>query len=130
MFKKIILLGVISGIFSGIASVIYAQIYFFALGADFSKIITVAGILSSSVFGCILAASGYLLLVKWLKNKGEIIFNFLFTILSMVSIVVPFIFKLPLDIEMPELFPGLTVPMHFFPVLSWFTLRPLFIKNI
>jgi len=29
---------------------------------------------------------------------------------------------------MPELFPGLVVPMLFFPALAWFTLKPLFIK--
>ena len=55
--------------------------------------------------------------------------NFVFAILTFASILGPFATKLPLDVEMPELFPGLTVPMHFFPALAWFTLKPLFIKK-
>jgi hypothetical protein len=72
---------------------------------------------------------GYALLAKWLPRAGEIVFNFVFVILTFASIMGPFAAKLPLTIEAPELFPGLTVPMHFFPVLAWFTLKPLFIKK-
>jgi hypothetical protein len=77
----------------------------------------------------LLASTGYGLLTKWLPRAGEIIFNFVLVILTFASILGPFATKLPLDIEMPELFPGLTVPMHFFPALAWFTLKPLFIKK-
>jgi hypothetical protein len=46
-----------------------------------------------------------------------------------VSLAGAFGAKLPLDIEAPELFPGLVVPMHFFPALGWFTLKPLFFRS-
>ncbi|PSL45388.1 hypothetical protein CLV51_10490 [Chitinophaga niastensis] len=127
MLKKLLLLGVISGALAGIASLIYQKVYASSLGAGFTNIAKPVGIMLSSVIGCLIAALGYWLLSKVLKGKTEIVFNLLFAILSFVSILGPFAAKLPLDIETPELFPGLTIPMHFFPALAWFTLRPLFI---
>ncbi len=128
MLKKLLLLGSVSGALAGIASLIYQKVYASALGTDFGKIVKVPGIFISCIVGGLLAAFGYFLLNKWLKGKTEIVFNLLFTILSFASIMGPFATKLPLDVEMPELFPGLTVPMHFFPVLAWLTLKPLFIR--
>lgn len=129
MFKRSFLLGLVSGILAGVASLIYANVYKNSLGADFSTIAGATSILAASVLGGVLAALGYWLLNKMLKNKGEILFNLLFTILSFASILTPLAAKLPLDAEMPELFPGLTVPMHFFPALAWYTLKPIFIQH-
>jgi hypothetical protein len=77
----------------------------------------------------VLAAIGYWILDWKLKDKGEIVFNFLFSLLSFASLLAPFGAKLPLDIEAPELFPGMVIPMHFFPALAWYTIKPLFIKK-
>ena len=85
--------------------------------------------MTSNLAGCLIAALGYWLLGKLLKSKTEIVFNFIFVILSFVSMLPAFAVKLPLDIASPELFPGLVIPMHFFPALAWSTLEPLFIKN-
>lgn len=129
MFKKALLLGIVSGLLAGVAGLIYARVYYTANEADFSKVASTIRILSSSLFGGVLAAIGYTALVKTLKNKGEIVFNLAFTILSFASLLLPIAFKLPLTIETPELFPGMVIPMHFFPALGWYTLKPLFIKN-
>ncbi len=129
MLKKSLALGIVSGLLAGIASLVYAKVYHSSLGADFSKVARTVGILAASVFGTVLAALGYWVLNKWLKDKGEIVFNFLFVLLSFASILGPFATKLPLDLEAPELFPGLVIPMHFFPVLAWHTLKPLFFKQ-
>jgi ABC-type branched-subunit amino acid transport system permease subunit len=129
MFKKALLLGIVSGLLAGVAGLIYARVYYTANEADFSKVASTIRILSSSLFGGVLAAIGYTALVKALKNKGEIVFNLVFTILSFASLLLPIAFKLPLTIETPELFPGMVIPMHFFPALGWYTLKPLFIKN-
>jgi len=129
MFKKLLLMGLVSGVLAGVAGLIYQRIYTNALGADFSTIAKPVNILVVCVLAGLLASIGYGLLTKWLPRAGEIIFNFLFAILTFASILGPFATKLPLEIEMPELFPGLTVPMHFFPALAWFTLKPLFIKK-
>lgn len=129
MFKRSFLLGLTSGVLAGVAALIYAQVYKSSLGTDFSTIATTTSIMAASVLGGVLAALGYWLLDKMLKSKGEILFNFLLAILTFVSILGPMAFRLPLDVEMPELFPGFTVPMHFFPALAWFTLKPLFIQQ-
>lgn len=128
MFKKSLLLGITAGLLAGIASIIYQKLYASSLGENFETIVKPVGIIASSLSGGVLAAIGFFLLLKWLGNTGELIFNFLFVLLSFASILAPFAIKLPLEVEAPELFPGLIVPMHFFPALAWFTLKPLFVK--
>lgn len=129
MFKRALFLGIVSGLLAGIAGLVYAHVYYSANEADFSKVASAVKIISSSLFGGVLAAVGYTLLVKGLKTRGEIVFNLIFTILSFASLLLPIAYKLPLTIETPELFPGMVIPMHFFPALGWYTLKPLFIKN-
>jgi ABC-type branched-subunit amino acid transport system permease subunit len=130
MFKRALLLGIISGLLAGIAGLVYARVYYTANEADFSKVASAVRIISSSLFGGILAAIGYTILVRALKTRGEIVFNLLFTIFSFASLLLPMAYKLPLTIETPELFPGMVIPMHFFPALGWYTLKPIFIKSI
>jgi ABC-type branched-subunit amino acid transport system permease subunit len=129
MFKRTLFLGIVSGLLAGIAGLIYARVYYTANEADFSKVVTSVKIVSASVFGGVLAAIGYTLLLRTLKARGEIVFNLLFTIVSFGSLLLPIVYKLPLTIETPELFPGMVIPMHFFPALGWYTLKPLFIKQ-
>jgi len=129
MFKKLLLLGLIAGVLAGIASLVYQRVYAHSLQADFSMIAKPVNIMITCILGCLLAAVGYGLITKWLPRYGEVIFNFVFVILTFASILGPFAAKLPLEINDPQLFPGLTVPMHFFPALAWFTLKPLFVKN-
>ena len=129
MLKRLLLLGVVSGVLAGIVALIYQKVYSSSVGADFSAIAKPVGIMISCIVGCLIAAVGYWILSRWLKGKTEIVFNFIFMILSFASMLPAFAVKLPLDVNSPELFPGLVIPMHFFPALAWFTLEPLFIKN-
>lgn len=129
MFKKSLLLGIVSGFLAGVAGVIYARVYHSSLGADFSKVAPTIRIVMGSLAGGVLAAIGYFFADRWLKNKGEIVFNLIFSLISFATLLAPFAVKLPLDLEAPELFPGMVIPMHFFPALAWFTLKPLFIKS-
>jgi ABC-type branched-subunit amino acid transport system permease subunit len=129
MFKKSLALGIVSGLLAGIAGAVYARVYHQSLGADFSKVASTVRILAASLFGGVLAAIGYTLLDRWLKSRGEIVFNILFSLLSFATLLAPFAVKLPLDLETPELFPGMVIPMHFFPALAWFTLKPIFIRS-
>jgi hypothetical protein len=129
MFKKALLLGIVSGLLAGIAGVIYARIYYSANEADFSKVASKVSIMASSLFGGVLAAIGYTILDKLLKAKGEIVFNFLFTLLSFASLLLPIGHRFSPPIDTPELFPGMVIPMHFFPALGWYTLKPLFVRK-
>ena len=118
--------GCISGIMASVAAIIYFRIFYFATQAEFSSVLGIPRIISLNMLYCILAAFLNWALVRWLKNKGEITFNFLFSISSFALIIIPISVSLPLDIEYPELFPGLAIPMIFFPALSWYTIAPLF----
>jgi hypothetical protein len=128
MFKKIFFQGVAAGLLAAIASIIYNRIYFFAFEVNFSKLVNIPVLTALSLLACTVAAIGYWLIKKRFGERADIIFNFSFVILSFASILVPMAAKLPLDIQNPEMFPCLTVPMHFFPALAWFTLNPLFKK--
>jgi hypothetical protein len=129
MFKKIFFQGISAGILSTVACIIYNRIYFFATEIDFSKVVNISVLIGINLAACMLAAAGYWAFKKLLKRNADIFFNFSFTILSFASVIFPISISLPLSIKNPELFPGLTVPMHFFPALAWFTIRPLFIKE-
>tara|TARA_R110001599_G_C12054613_1_gene642542 strand:- start:304 stop:702 length:399 start_codon:yes stop_codon:yes gene_type:complete len=131
MFKRALFLGVTAGVLSGLASTIYAEVFYWANAyyVDFSSFVTTSMFFGASIFACILASVGFWLADKLLAKTGRIIFNFIFTLFSFVSILGAFSATLPLDLEFPEMFPSLVVPMHFFPALIWFTLQPVFIKS-
>ncbi|HEV9038716.1 MAG TPA: hypothetical protein VGQ51_18895 [Puia sp.] len=129
MLNKSLILGIVSGVLAGIAGILYARVYYKINEADFSAVVSSMKIIAASLVAGILAGIGYTVLDRLLKKKGEIVFNFLFTILSFASLLVPIAYKLPLNLETPDLFPGMVIPMHFFPALSWYTLKPLFIRK-
>ena len=126
MFKKYFYHGLIAGILAAIAANIYNQIYFFATQADFSRVLGMGRIISLNLLICFLAAFLNWAMVNWLKKRAELAFNFLFSILSFALVTIPISISLPLDLKFPELFPGLAVPMVFFPALAWYTVTPLF----
>jgi hypothetical protein len=60
------------------------------------------------------------------KKKGIVYYHILISVLSFAAVIVPISISLPLSVKNPELFPGLAVPIVFFPALAWFTFKPLF----
>jgi hypothetical protein len=126
MYRKIFLHALLASVLSAIAGIIYYRIYFWATQADFSRVLNFASIAGLSIIICMIASFMYYALKKWFKKAGEIIFNFLFSMISFACVMYPISLSLPLDVKFPELFPGLAVPMVFFPALAWFTVKPLF----
>lgn len=124
--KKIFIHGLVAGILSGLASIIYFKLYQSTLVTSFDKVINPGSIIGSSIFGCLLMATGYFLLSKFKKENFKGILNVTISVLSFVSIVGVISMTLPIEIENPELFPGLAIPMHFFPALAFFTIEPFF----
>lgn len=120
--------GLVAGIFAAIAAIIYNRIYVFALAADFSMVVNLPGILASSFIGTVGASAGYYFFGRFIKKNTDIWFNLLFTIITFSSLLLPLSITLPLEISTPELFLGLTIPMHFMPQLFWLTSKPLFYK--
>ncbi len=126
MFKKIFLHAALAGILASLAGIIYNRIYSFATETDFSQVLNMGRIIGFSVMISMLAALLNYVLIRWLKKNGQILFNFLFSIISFAAIIVPISISLPLSVKFPELFPGLAVPMVFFPAMAWYTLNPIF----
>jgi hypothetical protein len=126
MFKRVFLQAILASVLAGIAAVIYKKIYFFATEVDFSKVLSLGRLASLSILVSMLAAFLYYGLSRWLGRRGEIVFNFLFSILTFAAVMIPISITLPLSVQFPELFPGLGVPMVFFPAMAWYTVNPLF----
>ncbi len=127
--KKSLIHGIIAGILTAAAAIAYQRVYEDALFLDFSKVINPGSVAGASIFGCMLMAIGYGLLERFKKPNLKGWLNVLITVLSFLSILGPLSMSLPLDIELPEMFPGLAIPMHFFPAMIFFGLYPCFTKS-
>ena len=126
--KQVLFHGLTAGLLAGAASTVYNSAYSAALLADFSQIVNVAGIFGACIFGCVVASLGYHFLRKLNFGYTDVLFNIIFLIITFASFYPSFAMSLPVDIESPELFAGLVIPMHLFPVLFWLAAKPLFYK--
>jgi hypothetical protein len=127
--KKHLIHGSVAGALAAVASIIFLNIYKQLYLVDFSTVIDEVAIISSSIIGCVLMAVGYIILDKIKKQNLYGAMNILIMVLSFLSIVPVMGMTLPLEVEFPELFPGMVVPMHFFPAVTFFGLTPFFKKN-
>lgn len=127
--KKIFLQGIVAGILAAIAAIIYFKIYQDTLVTKFDSIVNVGPIIISSITGCLLMSTGYFILLKMKKENWRGALNLLIAVLSFASILGPLSMTLPLNTENPELFPGLVIPMHFFPALAFFAISPFYNKG-
>ena len=127
--KTLFLHGTISGVISGTTGIIYSFFYQEMMFLDFSAVINPLSIVTASVLSCLIMAFAYWVLNKWKKNHLTGILNLVFVLFSLLSTLIPLSISLPLEIVFPELFPGLAVPMHFFPALFFFALHSFFLKS-
>lgn len=118
--------GLAGAALSGIAAVIYNAIYKACFYVDFSAVINSGSIIGACTFACMLIAAGHFIIFKWRGDTLTCIYNVSVFILSFVSMIGVLSFRLPLDVEFPELFGGLAIPMHFFPALAYFSIAPFF----
>jgi hypothetical protein len=126
MFEKYFYHGLASGLMAGLAAIIYSRINYFATQIDFSGIINPGTMISLNLIVCLLISIGYFFYTRITRGRRIPVFNMLITIVSFAAVIIPISISLPLSVKNPELFPGLAVPMVFFPALAWFTLQPLF----
>lgn len=117
-----------ASILASIEGVCYQIFYESALNCDFSKMINPVSISMASTIGCLLIGLGYLIMDKFKIKKYQGWYFLSINILSIISIIGPMSSHLPFDIQNPELFIGLTAPLHLFPILSYVTLSTFF-KN-
>lgn len=130
MIKNHLTHGLLSGLLAGIACYIFAFVLKNEFMYDFSKILSTMNLFGACIFACTIASVGFFILQKVTPKYGEIIFNFLFTLGAFASLLGPMVFKLPLDFDedLTSIFPTYAMTLHFFPVLIWYTLKPIFIK--
>ena len=124
--KKIFLHGLLAGVLAGIAAIVYNQIYCKMLMVDFSAIVKPVALIGSNIFGCLVASVGYFFFAKMVKTKTDVWFNLIFIILTFATFAGPLTATLPLNVESPEMFVGLTEPMHLFPIVFWLASKSLF----
>lgn len=125
-WKSGLMHGLLSAAVASVAAIIYNILYTKAFIVDFSAVLNTGGIIFSSTLGCVLMAVGYIMITGRYGTKWAGYLNLGYVLLSFVSILGLFSFHLPLEIESPELFPGLAIPMHFFPALSFMAFAPFF----
>jgi hypothetical protein len=125
---RCILHGITAGILSALAGIVYLYVYQEAMFLDFSKILNEASIAAASIIGCLIMALSYLWIERMKRPNLKGWLNMVIVAISFFSILGPISMTLPLDLEFPELFPGLAIPMHFFPAMIFFGLSPFFIK--
>jgi hypothetical protein len=128
--NKVFVHGLFSGTLAGLASLVFYKAYSEALLVDFSLVLNTAGMFAVSIFGCLLASLGFYYFAKIVKRNADVWFNIFFLILTFASFYGPFITSLPTSIESSELFPGMTIPMHCFPIMFWLASKSLFWKPI
>jgi hypothetical protein len=130
MFKKHLLHGLLAGLLSGLVCYFYYAVLRDEFMYDFSKIITGVNLFGACIFGTVLASMGYFLSLKFVPKYGEILFNLVFAVLVFASLISPMTFKLPLDFDeyLTVIFPTYAMTMHFFPVIIWYAIRPIFIR--
>lgn len=121
--------GLLAGAMASLASVIYMNVYSAALVVDFSAVAKPVGIVASTFLGTLLAALGLHFWQQRVKQHATLLFNMLFTVLTFTTIAPVFGMPLPLSVVAPELFPGMAIPMHFFPQLFWHVSEPMFVRE-
>ncbi len=134
MFKQYFFLGIFSALSSLVLAFIYSKIYF-SIIADFSEgfslLFYAAFYLSIGMIACFVMVG----FRKLLSNKiiSEVVFNSTFSIATLFLVF----YLLQMNdpefskeeaIIMEDYYKGFLIPMLFFPVLTWFSLKPLFIK--
>ena len=131
MLVKYSIFALLSGLLAGLASYLYGSIFQEALLVDYSQVINPLSIFLSCIVGTVLATLGFTLLKRLFPKAGESIFGILFALVSFISIAGVFAAKLPDndDESFYYLIYGFAIPMHFFPFMIWFSLKPMFIKK-
>ncbi|MBM3452933.1 MAG: hypothetical protein FJX84_07305 [Bacteroidetes bacterium] len=127
MAIQTITLGFIVALLSSLVGIIY--VYFYYQLFDFSSYLPIWKIPAIFTFFSFLIVALSLTNNTLFKKRGNIITSLFVAISSILSISAPLLFppKFSDEIEVPELFPALVFPLHFFVPLFWLFLSPYFL---
>jgi uncharacterized membrane protein YeaQ/YmgE (transglycosylase-associated protein family) len=130
MVKKIIW-ALSSGLLAGGVSYFYGEMFEQQLFEDYSNVVPTPAIFISCLVGTIFATLGHWLLTKFIPSFGEFIFALIFAAITTASLVgvLGFTFTDNSNELHQFIFYGYAMPMHFFPFLAWYVLKPIFDKK-
>lgn len=127
--KRLFLQGILAGLISAVLGITYFVIYQSILNIRFDSIVNIGSLAGASFFGCLLISIPYALLLRSKKFEWIGWLNLMIMILSFISILGPLNMTFPTEITNRQLFPGLMVPTHLFPSLTFFSLSPFFLTK-
>ncbi|MFM7682218.1 MAG: hypothetical protein ACKO7P_05680 [Bacteroidota bacterium] len=127
MSKTFLVLGVSAGAISAFVSFLFA--YFFNQNLfDFSNVLPYWKIVSVDFTLALISAGVYYGITFISKSHSKIIFNPLFALCSIVSVLMPITAKLE-GIEFPEFYPTFALPLHLFFSVIFLAFSSIFIRH-
>ncbi|MEN9441659.1 MAG: hypothetical protein RLZ33_1736 [Bacteroidota bacterium] len=138
MFKNIFFTGLTAGVFGTIISVAYFFVFKYSpLEVDFSEKASFSYLLGFNMMIGMITCFVYFAIAKLIKKEGIVSFIVGFLLSgAAIGLALKFMFTVDTQLvfknENAELYKDfyyfILAPISFFPVLSWFTFKPLFIK--
>ncbi len=129
--KKYLYFPLSAGVFASIVTYAYGLVYENAMMIEGEQLdslreaIPMVSMLMMPIIACFIATVGYFLLNKYVPKFGSAIFYFLFASVSILTSLQIFaVYGLHEEIQFTIY--GYTMPMHYFPFLSWVTFKALF----
>jgi hypothetical protein len=127
MFRPFLVLGVSVGVVSAFVSSVFA--YFFNQNLfDFSEVLPYWKIISIDFSLALIAVGIFYGLHIISKKYFKLIFNSLFALCSISSVLVPITAKIP-DLEFPEFYPTYAIPLHLIFSVIFLALSSILIKD-
>ena len=135
MYRQLFFLGIFSALAASLACYFYTKMYY-SLLVDFSEAASFTQLSINCVIAAMIAVLGNSLFRKLIKNTSiaDFVFNLIFSLLTIGSVFYVLNANDPNftseDAQLfAEFYKGFVMPMLFFPLLTWFTLKPLFVKS-
>ena len=127
MVIRTIMLGSLVALISSILGVIY--VYFYYQIFDFSSYLPLWKVPAILTFLSFLLVGFSIVNKTIFKKNGNFITSLMLTLFSIFSIILPSLFppRFTQEIEVPEMFPGFILPLHFLVPLFWLFLSPYFL---
>ena len=134
MLKKFLYFPLSAGVFAALVTVAYSFAYENAWKIEGEQLeslreaIPMWHLILVPTLACFVAAAGYFSLKKILPKAGPFIFYFSFSTVSLLSSFAIFTVY-GLHEEVQYIVSGYSMPMHFFPFLSWVSFKSIFFHD-
>ena len=123
---RMMLFAAIASAVAAFFSLAWNWMYSTALLVDFSKTVSAAAIIGASIFGTTLLFAAHFFVTQKLGRNADRWLNPAILLVTFFSTICCFAYTLPLETKRPDLFIGLTAPMHFFPAIAFWALLPFY----